>query len=165
MSTMDASLEKIMSYLDTCTGLEHSVSSPQKLRIKQKVDGKEIQLDSAKVEDVLSRIDAEGKDFIQVNFYSGAKILLTQQLIGFKPVAGNGLDIEKLPNVVTTPDLFSVFEAIQEALSEDTEDDDVEILKRVFEAVVIGGESIGFDLAEERVWLQRLTFSSSKTAA
>lgn len=165
MSAAENSLNKITSYLENCSGLEHELSGSNSIQIRQKVDGKEILLDGGRVEDVLQRIDADGKEFIQVNFFSGAKILLTQQLVGFKPLVGAGLDIEKLPNVVTTPDLFSVFEAIQEALSEETEDDDVEILKRVFEAVVLGGESIGFDLSTEKTWLQRLTFAPTKTAA
>ena len=158
-------MDKIVSYLNQCPGLDHQFEADSCVKIKQKVDGKELSFESDKVEEVIDRIDSDGKDFIQVNFYSGAKILLTQQLVGFKPVAGKGLDLEKLPNVVTTPDLFSVFEAIQEALSEETEDDDVDILKRVFEAVVLGGEAIGFDLTEEKMWLQRLTFAACKTSA
>lgn len=159
------SMKKIESYLTQCNGLEYSWDTGQKLRIKQKLDGKEIFLEDHRVEEVLNRIDSEGKNFIQVNFYSGTKILLTEQLIGFKPVVGKGLELEKLPNVVTTPDLHSVYEAIQEAMSEDAGEEDVEILKRVFEAVVLGGEAVGFDLTEEKLLLQRLTFAASNACA
>ena len=158
-------MKKIMTYLNQCAGLEHSRAGTNHLCIRQKLDGKQISFDEGKVEEVLTRVDAEGKSFIQVNFQSGLKILLTEQLIGFKPVVGKGLELDKLPNVVTTPDLCSVFEAIQEAMSEDAGDEDVEILKRVFESVVLGGEAVGFDLSEEKMWLQRLTFSASNACA
>ena len=161
----NTSMNQIVSYLNKSVGLELCMSDDQPLKVKQRLDGNEIRIDHSRIEEVLDRIDADGKDFLQINFHSGLKILLTEQLIGFKPMASEGLEVDKLPNVVTTPDLFSVYEAIQEAMSEDCGEDDVEVLKRVFEAVVLGGEAIGFDLSEERLWLQRLTFTHSSACA
>ena len=158
-------IDKIVQYVNHCKGLNYSVEGGDRLRIEQKIDGKFISIDDHRIDEVLSRTDTDGKAFIQVNFSSGSKILLTEQLIGFKPIAHRDLDMTKLPNVVTTPDLFSVFEAIQEAMSEDCGDDDVEVLRKVFDSVLQGGEAIGFDLSEERSWVQRLTFLSSEASA
>ena len=91
---------------------------------------------------------------------------MTTTLVGFKPVPLKGLDLSKLPRVVTTPDIESVFEAVQDALhASETDSREVNVLRRVFEAVVAGGESVGFDLAEERAWISRIPSSFTKTAA
>lgn len=161
----DLTLEKISQYIESSPGLEHQMLEGSQVKVCQRIDGKVIHIDGNGVEEVLNRIDVDGKSFIQINFVSGEKILLTEQLIGFKPIPYKGLDMEKLPNVVTTPDLFSVFEAIQEAMSEDCAEEDVEVLKRVFESVTRGGEAIGFDLSEEKKWLQRLTFNIPQRSA
>ena len=66
-----------------------------------------------------------------MNFQNSYKVLLTDNLIGFKPQETLGLDMTRIPKVVTTPDLFSVYEAIEESLGSDTQDHEVEILKKV----------------------------------
>jgi hypothetical protein len=127
------------------------------LEIHQSTDGKSIAFPIADLEEVISRIDSDGHAFLQVNFLSGKKILLTENLIGFKPVPSRGLDLSKLPKVVTTPDLLSVVEAIEDSMSSaPTQTDEVEVLKRVFDSVLRGAEAVGFDLTPERLWLQNL---------
>ena len=135
--------------------------------IVQKIDGKRIVIRASELDDVLFRTDTDSQDFIQINFSSGLKILMTESLIGFKPATLSGLDMSKLPKVVTTPDILSVFEAIQEALyfSEKNPQDELQMLKKVFDAVVTGGEAIGFDLAYERSWIGRIPTNTLKASA
>jgi hypothetical protein len=150
-------LDVILEFVEKTTGLERTLSEEGSLVVKQKIDGKAIDIPLTDLHDVLTRADAEGKTFLQVNFMEGKKILLTDTLVGFKPKPVAGLKLEKLPRVVTTPDLLSVFEAIEEAVSADADYEEVEILKRVFDSILDGGELIGFDLTEERHWIRRLT--------
>ncbi len=158
-------LETIANYVRQSSGLSGEASD-MVFEIHQKADGKSLKVDASKVEDLIPRSDSDGRDFLQINFSSGQKILITDDLIGFKPAERNGLDMDKLPKVVTTPDLMSVFEAIQEALhSEETRPEEIEILRKVFEAVVKGGEAVGFDLAEERHWFSRLPTNSRRATA
>jgi hypothetical protein len=159
-------LTMIRQFVARASGLVETDYSSSTLAIKQKVDSKALIIKSADLEDVLFRNDQEGETFIQVNFRTGFKILITDSLIGFKPAQLTGLDMAQIPKVVTTPDVLSVFEALQEALySGEPTDQDVGVLRRVFDAVVTGGEAIGFDLRHERSWLARIPHSGSKAAA
>ncbi len=126
------------------------------LVIEQKLDQKRITLNTFDLDEVLYRNDDSGKAFLQVNFGSGKKILITESLIGFRPLCLYGLDMEKLPKVVTTPDIQSVFEAIQESLQSNDEQEELDVLRKVYDSVVCGGESVGFDLKEERKVLARI---------
>lgn len=151
-------LTQILEFIAKSSGLKRK-SSPSEgsLQICQSIDGKSLTIAPEALEDVLFRTDVDGRDFIQVNFTSGTKILLTDSLIGFKPANLPGLDVSKLPKVVTTPDIISVFDAIQEALhSGDQKDEEVLVLRKVFDAVVAGGEAIGFDLSKEKSWIARV---------
>jgi hypothetical protein len=150
-------LDEVLHFVEASTGLSSRVSDDGQVEIVQSVDGKSFNFRFQTLEEVLPRTDAEGKNFIQINFESGIKVLFTDTLVGFKPRETIGLDMAKIPRVVTTPDLLSVFEAIEESLSSDgTPDTEVEILKRVFQAILAGGEMAGFDLTFERRWLARL---------
>lgn len=120
------------------------------LIIEQKLDNKRITLNCFDLDEVLFRNDEAGKAFLQVNFSTGKKILITDSLIGFRPLGLYGLDMEKLPKVVTTPDIQSVFEAIQDALQSNDEIEELDVLRKVYDSVICGGESVGFDLKEER---------------
>ena len=101
-----------------------------------------------------------------MNFQSGKKILLTQNLIGFKPAPSRGLDLTKLPKVVTTPDLLSVVEAIEDSISTmPTQPEELDVLKKVFDSVLRGAEAVGFDTTSERVWMQSLTRNINKASA
>lgn len=127
------------------------------LRIIQNLDGKSITVRASQLESILHRSDVAGEDFIQVNFVTGAKILLTQKLIGYKPLKSQGLDGSRLPRVVTTPDVLNVLEAIYEALgSSGASSHEVSILKKIFESVIAGAELVGFDMKQERAWVSRI---------
>ncbi|MCC7406210.1 MAG: hypothetical protein IT288_17580 [Bdellovibrionales bacterium] len=155
--------ETILTYVEDTAGLVNCGSSTEKLQIFQKADGKSLSFEVLDIDEVIPRTDSEGKPFLQVNFLSGKKILLTDTLVGFKPAVNPGLDMGKLPSVVTTPDLISVVEAIEESMSStETEPEEIEVLRRVFGSVLEGGEAVGFDLTSERVWLTRLTHQSGQ---
>ena len=159
--TQKQMVEHITRYVENTPGLSLTGSDPRKLCIEQRVDGKALNISCAQLEAVLLREDSEGKSFIQINFQSGQKILVTEHFIGFKPAFHPELEMEKLPRVVTTPDLVSVFEAIQEAIDMgDGHREDVLLLKRVFDSLLAGGEAVGFDLSTERSWFLRLPFNS-----
>jgi hypothetical protein len=146
----------ILAFVGKATGLRTVLVEEQRLRLQQVVDGKMIDIHVVSLEDLLFRSDTEGREFIQINFTSGSKILMTNELIGFKPTTPAGLDVTKLPRVVTTPDVVSVFEAIQDALHNSSPDSsEVTVLRKVYEAVLAGGEAVGFDLSVERAWLAR----------
>lgn len=151
-------LSQILEFIAQSTGLKRKPSQVEgSLEVYQALDGKSLVIAPEALEDVLFRTDVDGRDFIQVNFTSGTKILLTDSLIGFKPANLQGLDLTKLPKVVTTPDIVSVFDAIQEALhSGEQKVDEIIVLRKVFDAVVAGGEAIGFDLTKEKSWIARV---------
>lgn len=143
----------ITEFITQTSGLEMRGGSLDELVIFQRIDSKTIRFPVQTVEEVLTRIDADGRNFLQVNFLDGRKILLTEKLIGFKPIETKGLDLKKLPKVVTTPDLVSVVEALEESLSSnDPRDEEVEVLRRVFEAVLAGAKAVGFEIEAEKGW-------------
>ena len=155
----------IRQFVARASGLKATDVGPV-VTIQQSADGKSINIETTSLEEVLFRNDADGQSFIQVNFRSGFKILITDTLIGFKPAQLTGLDMAKIPKVVTTPDIMSVFEALQEALyTGDPKDEDVGVLRRVFDSVITGGEAVGFDLKHERSWLGRIPHVGTKAAA
>ncbi len=144
-------IAQIKSFVAVSQGLT-IVESPltDYMVIEQKMDHKRITLSCFDLDEVMVRQDEIGKSFLQVNFTSGKKILITQTLIGFRPLGLFGLDMEKIPKVVTTPDIQSVFEAIQETLQSNDEQEELDVLRKVYDSVLCGGESVGFDLKEER---------------
>ncbi|MCB0361478.1 MAG: hypothetical protein KDD35_02070 [Bdellovibrionales bacterium] len=157
---------QILKYIEESAGLLNRASSPTELRIIQKADGKSLRFLAEDIEEVIPRLDTEGNPFLQVNFHSGMKILLTESLVGFKPAISPTLDMGKLPSVVTTPDLLSVVEAIEETLSSGgAQAEELEILRRVFGSVLEGGEAVGFDLTAERVWLTRISHLAGEHSA
>jgi hypothetical protein len=42
--------------------------------------------------------------------------------------------------------------------------DELDVLKRVFDSVLRGAEAVGFDTTSERVWMQGLTRNSKASA-
>ncbi|WP_413575618.1 hypothetical protein ACLVWU_14820 [Bdellovibrio sp. HCB290] len=161
-----AELDHILNFVDSSKGLRAKMNDTGRVQLRQDLDGKLFTFSSQDINEVLHRADSEGKAFLQVNFKNGAKILLTETLIGFKPIETLGLDMSRIPKVVTTPDLVSVYEAIEESLGADNGNDtETEILKKVYLAIISGGEKVGFDLAAERKWLNRLLASKFKASA
>ncbi len=158
-------LSVIEDYISKSAGLSVSKEVDGAFAISQKGDEKKLKIKLVELVDVLSRRDSDGKEFIQVNFVSGKKILLTDQLVGFKPMPVSDLDVTKLPKVVTTLDLLSVFEAIEESVTTTSRPEDTETLKKVFHSIVLGAEDVGFDVTTERSWLRRLPAVTSKQSA
>lgn len=159
-------LEEVLNFVDQSSGLSCRLTNDGVVSVDQAADGKIYSFQSGALDEVLHRCDSDGKDFIQLNFKSGIKVLFTDTLVGFKPSEVVGLDMGKIPKVVTTPDLMSVFEALEETLSSDAaNENEVEILKRVYQAILVGGEDAGFDLRFEKNWLSRLMTSQSRASA
>lgn len=159
-------LDNILNFVDASQGLRAKINESGRVQILQELDSKVFSFNSGDVSEVLHRSDSEGKPFIQVNFKSGAKVLLTETLVGFKPADTFGLDMNRIPRVVTTPDLTSVYEAIEEAMAGDQGvDHEVEILKKVYLAIITGGEAAGFDLCTERGLFNRLIASKLRASA
>ncbi len=165
-NSTSSDLDSILNYVDNSRGLEAKLAESGKIQIYQDFDGKVFSFFSKDVAEVLHRTDSDGKPFIQLNFSSGHKVLFTDTLIGFKPIETLGLDVSRIPKVVTTPDLLSVFEAIEESMgAESGADSEVEILKKVYFSILSGAEQVGFELSFERKWLNRLVASRSKACA
>ena len=165
--TGEKKLEQIFKYVDGTESLSFIESNlSDYFIIEQKLDNRRITLNKFDVEDVLVRTDEDGQEFLQVNFVSGKKILLTQKLVGFRPLTMFGLDMDKLPKVVTTPDIMNIFDAIQESLcNDDSASDELEVLRKVYDSVVCGGESVGFNLDEERQLFSRIPTQIYRTTA
>lgn len=161
----NAEVDTILNYVDSSKGLTFRAGEAGRISVRQKTDGKEFHFSSHELADVLHRADTDGKPFLQLNFKSGNKVLLTDQLVGFKPYETLGLDMGRLPKVVTTPDLLSVGEAIEEALGSETADHEIEVLRKVYQAILVGAERIGFELPFERAWATRLLASRFRASA
>ncbi len=156
---------QIQDFVAKSTGLRSSLENSDKIQILQCADNKAIAFLATDLDEVISRVDADGHTFLQVNFNSGKKILLTQNLIGFKPAASRGLDLGKLPKVVTTPDILSVVEAIEDSMdTQSGQNEELDVLKKVFDAVLRGAEAVGFDTTPERLWMQSLARQSKVSA-
>lgn len=158
-------LEEIIGFIGRSSGLKASYNSSV-VEISQLSDKRILALFLSDLETVLLREDQDGKPFLQLNLRGNKKILLTDQLIGFKPKQTIGLDLKKLPRVVTTPDLISVLEAVEEALSSpDCLTPETEMLKKAYFSIVLGAESIGFNMSAERQWVTRLMASVKMKSA
>jgi hypothetical protein len=157
---------QIREFIAKSSGLRsREAVNEDQVNISQSADGKAIKIAVADLEEVIHRVDSDGQVFLQVNFSNGKKILLTQNLIGFKPAPSRGLDLSKLPKVVTTPDLLSVVEAIEDSLSSTpVQPEELDVLKKVFDSVLRGAEAVGFDTTPERIWLQGLTRKNKASA-
>lgn len=151
-------IERIIHFVEDAAGLKIDSCNEFLITIKQLSDGKSLSLRIKDLRDVILREDSQHKDFIQVDFLNGSKVLLTQLLIGFKPYPVSGLDMKEVPRVVTTSDLYKVFQAIEEAISLDTNISEIEILTQIFRSILRGGEMVGFDLQREKSWFYRLSY-------
>jgi hypothetical protein len=165
-STPTGSRDVIAEFCTRSSGLQLSFEQQGQMTILQRVDGKSICFEETSIEEVLERKDSEGKPFLQVNFHDGKKILLTEKLIGFKPIATEGLDLGRLPKVVTTPDLLSVVEAIEESMNSTRPRlEEIEVLRKVFDSVLLGAQHVGFELEEERAWVSYISATRGKATA
>lgn len=153
------SIEDITTFLLKVNGFETSFLDEWRVSILQKADRQRILLDGRELETTIRRTDEMGREFIQVNFLGGAKILLTDDLIGFKPLPSpqyTQMNLSRLPKVVTTPDLISVIEAMDDAIAKSTSgfiEEEIKVLKCLYESIVAGAERVGFDLRFEKTWI------------
>ena len=128
-----------------------------KITLFQDYDRKKLSFEVEQVQKVLERKDYNGRNFLQVNFKDGKKILLTHEFVGFPPAVGVGIDVYKLPKVVTTADILSVIEAIESSIyGTDQYQESLHEAKMFFESIAAGAESVGFDLTGERLWVEKL---------
>jgi hypothetical protein len=165
-TTTEIHIKKIEEFLNQANGLELVSVTIDCLKIYQKTDGKTLTFCPVNIEEILSRIDSSNQPFLQINFINGKKILLTEKLVGFKPARTLNLDMTKLPKVVTTPDLISVVEAIEDSLSsENTVHEEIQVLEKVYDSVLKGAEDIGFNLTNEKTWVKMLTKDKNKHSA
>lgn len=164
-------LNTIHDFVRRSKELDSNLVDPSILKIRQCVDGHTIFIDAGRLQDILMRNDADGRSFVQVNFHDNLKILITERLIGFKPVVrraaqtavgganstsaaalgSSTVSSNKLPRVVTTPDLLSVLEALEDAA--ESADRDLTVLRELFDSIVCGAERVGFDVSKEKAWL------------
>lgn len=159
-------LEFIVGYVENSKGLSLKVNESGRIDVLQELDKKYYYFHSLELAEVLPRLDSEGKDFLQINFKNGTKVLFTDNLIGFKPVEMLGLDMSRLPKVVTTPDLMSVCSALEDAIDSDAIlEQDVEVLKKVYQSILMGAEKVGFNLEKERKWINRILASRFRASA
>lgn len=160
-------LEEVLEFVEQSSGLKSEMNKASgTIQILQSVDGKKFTFEPSALSEVLKRTDGDGKAFIQINFTNGFKVLFTDSLVGFKPKDTYGLDMTKIPRVVTTPDLVSVFAAIEDGLSsDDISDYEIDVLKRVYASILQGGEAAGFNLDFERKWISRLLPTKQKASA
>lgn len=157
-------LEMINEFITSSSGLKGTMFE-ESITVHQTVDDREIVISKNLLEDVFHRVDSEGKSFIQVNCSNSVKLLITEKLIGFKPFALPGLDMNRLPKVVTTPDLTSVLSAIEDTLSGDVSSAEVDLLRKVYSSILQGGESVGFNLDSEKDWVLRTLTPNYKLVA
>ena len=150
-------IRSVVDFISQCRGLRLLESGTDELIICQRVDEKSLTFKVSQIEEVLSRTDVKNENFLQINFYDGKKVILTDNLIGFKPATQDSLDMKRLPKVVTTPDLISFIEVLEDSLHEDDVTiDEIEDVKQYFNSVLMGAEAVGFNLTCERVWMARI---------
>lgn len=147
-------MNEILNFLENKAHFQF-VFSNNSIEITQAEDQKKIDINNEQIEKVLTRHDLDGSQFLQVNFISGHKILITQSLIGFKPHEMVGFDATRIPKVVTTVDLLSVSKAMEELFDADETANskaEIEVLKKVYQSILIGAENIGFKMSSEKRW-------------
>ncbi|MFZ3228730.1 MAG: hypothetical protein WA160_00870 [Pseudobdellovibrio sp.] len=147
-------MNEILNFLENSAHFDF-IYSEGAIELTQIEDQKKIEIKNSLIDKVISRKDLDGSQFIQVNFNSGYKILITQSLIGFKPQEMAGFDTARIPKVVTTVDLLSVSKAIEELFDSDETSNskaEIEVLKKVYQSIMVGAENIGFKMSNEKRW-------------
>ncbi len=160
-------MNEILNFLDQKAKYDF-IFADDTLEIKQAEDDKKINIKKHDIEKVLTRQDLDGSSFLQINFNSGSKILITPSLIGFKPYEMVGFDSQRIPRVVTTVDLVSVSKAIEQLFDSDETPDsraEIEVLKKVYQSIMIGAENIGFQMVQEKKWFCSIMLNPTATAA
>jgi len=160
-------MNEILNFLENKAHFEFVLSN-QTIELTQSEDQKKIDIDNTQIEKVLTRQDLDGSQFLQINFISGSKILITQSLIGFKPHEMVGFDAARIPKVVTTVDLLSVSKAMEELFDADETPNskaEIEVLKKVYQSIMIGAENIGFKMSTEKRWFSSVMHNPNAFSA
>ena len=154
MKSKKSTIELIADFIGKDSTLTLDSVDEVGLKFTQNIDGKSLEILTSGVDEVLTREDSTGKVFLQVNFIHGTKILITKSLVGFKPALFEGVDPNRIPNVVTTPDLLSIVEALSDFdFEEDYEE--YRALRRMYYSILHGAEAVGFEIENERLWISR----------
>lgn len=165
--TTSQNMNEILNFLESKSQFKFALSNGT-LELRQSEDNKKIEIKNDDIEKVLVRQDLDGSQFLQINFSSGIKILITQTLIGFKPYEILGFDSSRIPRVVTTVDLISVSKAIEQFFDSDDAPDtkaELEILKKVYQSILLGAENIGFKMNVEKKWFLSIMLMPIATSA
>ena len=150
-------IEAFLSDSNKLSILEDEKECNKIITLFQNYDRKKLSFEIERVQKILERKGYDGQNFLQVNFKDGKKILLTHEFVGFPPAVGVGIDVYKLPKVVTTADILSVIEAIESSIyGTDQYQESLYEAKMFFESIAAGAESVGFDLTGERLWVEKL---------
>ena len=152
--TAEDRFKMIRDYVANSGGLRGQEVGTTQIEIRQVYDQKALRVDTLSIKDVLDRIDTDGKRFLQVNFLDGKKILVTDSFIGFKPVIPPERTSEKLPKVVTTSDLISVIEAIEDLVTGGGKGvkEDLESFRKIYLSIIEGAEQVGLNCENEKNW-------------
>ena len=165
--TTSQHINDVVNYLETQTHFIFKFNE-KNLELTQKDDMKKVVLDFEQVEKVLLRQDVDDSKFLQINFHSGTKILITKNLVGFKPNQITGFELTKIPRVVTTIDLQSVAKAIEDLFDSEESFEtrtEIEILKKVYQSILYGAEGVGFKMQAEKTWLSSIMLNPTALAA
>ena len=160
-------MNEILNFLEKKSQFKFNYTN-ETLDLKQSEDNKKIEIKNADIDKVLSRQDLDGSQFLQINFKTGSKILITHALIGFKPHEMPGFDASRIPRVVTTVDLVSVSKAIEQFFDSDDAPEskaELEILKKVYQSIMLGAENIGFKMNAEKMWFSSIVLTPLATVA
>lgn len=158
---------EVVNFLDSHTQFIYTFNE-NLIELTQKEDHKKISIEFDLIEKVLTREDVDGSKFLQLNFNGGSKILVTKNLVGFKPNPLVGFDLNRIPKVVTTLDLQSVSKAIEDLFdSEETIETqtEIEILKKVYQSILFGAENIGFKMQAEKTWFSAIMLNPTALSA
>lgn len=163
--SISRTLDEIRNFIGKTTGFKISIYLDQ-IQLVQLIDRKTLLIKVNEIHEVLQRYDSEGKSFLQLNYIDGRKLLITENLIGFKPVEINQLDMSRIPKVVTTPDLLNVIDALEDVLeNQHGRKNDTDMLKKVYLAILKGAENVGFDAASEKELYHNLIIRKIKGSA
>ena len=152
MKSKKSIVQQIVDFIKTESTLTLDSLDEVGLKLTQNIDGKSLEIEIAGVDEVITREDSTGRAFLQVNFIKGTKILITNSLVGFKPALFEGVDPNRIPNVVTTPDLLSIVEALSDFNFEENYEE-YRALKRMYYSILHGAEAVGFEIENERLWV------------
>ncbi len=144
-------------------GLRFQRVPSDQIVLQQRLDNKSLPFSIHIIEDVLHRWDAQGRKFLQVNCVNGMKWLMTDELIGFKPLRASEEVVESLPRVVTTPDLVNVLQLMEETATQDQPGQDWFSLRKIYESILSGAEAVGFDMSTEKHLLRRFALDVRQT--